>query len=122
MARSDRRGTRKKGRPARDRAERREDALRPCRFLGYDRDALAVYLLSREAYEIAEIQFRRAIWLNPFEPRFKGHLAWCLHKQGRHAEAADCLKGITADEVDRELEGIIQMIEQGPAAGEERPK
>ena len=79
----------------RDRVERREDALRPSRHLGYNRDALAVYLMSREAYEIAETQFRRAIWLNPHETRFKEHLALCLHKQGRHAEAATCLAEIS---------------------------
>lgn len=70
----------------RDQNERREDALRPSRYLGYDRDALGLYLLSREAYEIAETQFRRAIWLNPFEPAFKKHLALCLYKLERNAE------------------------------------
>ena len=72
------------------REERRENVLRPCRYLGYDRDSLAVYLLSRGAYEIAELQFRRAIWLNPFEAAFKAHLAWCLYRQERYAEAHEC--------------------------------
>ena len=71
----------------RDKNERREDALRPNRYLGYDHDALGVHLLSREAYEIAVCCFRRAIWLNPFEPAFKEHLAWCLYKLGRYTEA-----------------------------------
>ena len=65
----------------------REDALRPCATLGYDRDSLAMHLISCGALEIAEQQLRRAIWLNPFEPAFRRHLALCLRRQGRHAEA-----------------------------------
>jgi len=70
-----------------DRNERREEALRPCPTLGYDRDHLACHLISREAFGLAESQLRRAIWLNPYEPRFKKHLAWALFMQGKHAEA-----------------------------------
>ncbi|HOQ04861.1 MAG TPA: hypothetical protein PKY88_06575 [Anaerohalosphaeraceae bacterium] len=43
-----------------DRNDRREEQLRPSRYLGYDRDELGMYLLSRGALEIAETQFRRA--------------------------------------------------------------
>jgi tetratricopeptide (TPR) repeat protein len=95
--------------------ERRENALRPCPYLGYDRDSLGVYLLSREAYEIAESQFRRAIWLNPFEPRFKAHLAWCLYKQGRQCEAMARLTEITSDRKDEEIERIVCLIRQNAA-------
>ena len=70
-----------------DRNELREEALRPCPTLGYDRDTLASHLIRREAFSLAESQLRRAIWLNPYEPRFKEHLAWALFMQGRHAEA-----------------------------------
>jgi Flp pilus assembly protein TadD len=73
--------------PALDRNERRENALRPSPHLGYDRDALGMHLMSREAYWIAEPQFRRAVWLNPYEPEFKNHLAWCLCRRGKLAEA-----------------------------------
>jgi len=83
------RGSTAKKRCRCDQNERREDALRPSRYLGYDRDALGLYLLSREAYEIAETQFRRAIWLNPFESAFKEHLALCLYKLRRYAEALE---------------------------------
>ena len=69
-----------------DQNERRENALRPSPYLGYDRDSLGLFLVSRGAYEIAETQFRRAIWLNPFEPSFKKHLAYCLYKLERNAE------------------------------------
>ena len=69
--------------------ERKENALRPCACLGYERDALAMYLMKRGMCELAEAQLRRAVWLNPFEPAFKVHLAWCLHEQERYAEAHD---------------------------------
>jgi len=68
-------------------AEMLEDRLRPNRFLGYDRDNLGVALLRREMFEAAESQFRRAIYLNPFESAFVQHLAWCLHRQRREEEA-----------------------------------
>jgi len=77
------------GRPRKDPNEVREEALRPAPSLGYDRDTLARYLINRELHDIAEIQLRRAIWLNPYEPKFKEHLAWCLYKQRRYAEARE---------------------------------
>jgi len=96
-----------------DRDERREDVLRPCPYLGYDRDRLAMHLVERGAYDIAESQFRRAIWLNPFEPRFKTHLAWCLYKQGRHADALACLAEVSEAEMDADMKAIVRLIEQG---------
>jgi len=78
---------------------RRENALRPARYLGYNHNTLAVYLMEREAYPLAESELRRAIWLNPYEPAFLANLAWCLHKLGRGDQARECLK---------------QAIEQGP--------
>jgi Flp pilus assembly protein TadD len=45
--------------------------------------------MSREAFQIAESQFRRAVWLNPFEAEFKNHLAWCLYRQNDLAEARE---------------------------------
>ena len=98
---------------SRDRNERREDALRPSPYLGYDRDALGMHLMSREAYEIAESQFRRAVWLNPFELRFKGHLAWCLYKQGRCAEARACLAEVPDADRDEDMRVIARLVEQG---------
>ena len=85
----DRHTTRRRRPPKRDPAERREDALRPSRFLGYDREALALHLMTCEAFNIAEGQFRRAVLVNPYEPRFKRHLAWCLYRQERYPEAAE---------------------------------
>ena len=102
----------KKNVDKRDKNERREDVLRPNPYLGYDRDALGLYLLSRGAYKIAESQFRRAIWLNPFEYRFVCHLAWCLYKQGRREEAKSCIDpmDIKWDDLDEETKKIIERI------------
>lgn len=70
-----------------DREERRENALRPCAYLGYNWDELGLYFNDRGAEHLAEPQFRRAVWLNPFEPEFKVHLAECLYRRERYVEA-----------------------------------
>lgn len=72
--------------------EELEERLRPCRYLGYDRDHLGVALLRREMLEVAESLFRRAVWLNPYEAAFKQHLAWCLHKMGRDEEGLSIIE------------------------------
>lgn len=72
-------------------AHAREELLRPCSYLGFDHDRIGVHCLSREAYGIAERSFRRAIWLNPFEPGFHLHLAYALFRQKRHGEALGAL-------------------------------
>jgi thioredoxin-like negative regulator of GroEL len=99
----------------RDRNERREDALRPSPYLGYDRDTLGMHLLYREAYEIAETQFRRAMWLNPLEMQFRIHLAWCLYKQARIAEAMECLKGVQSADLDEDLRAMVALIQRAAA-------
>jgi len=78
---------------------RQEEAFRPARFLGYNHNTLGVYLIERGAYRIAESEFRRAMWLNPYEPVFVANLAWCLFRQKRDEEAHDSLD---------------QAMEQGP--------
>ncbi|NOY87976.1 MAG: tetratricopeptide repeat protein, partial [FCB group bacterium] len=89
--------------------KRREEILRPCPYLGYDHDNIAMYLLTRRSYQIAESQFRRAIWLNPYEPLFKGHLALCLYYQGRISEAKECLKNLEVKNENPELQTIIDL-------------
>jgi len=110
----------KRTRSKKDRTERREDALRPSRCLGYDRDALAVHLVARGAHEIAACQLRRAIWLNPYEPRFKEHLACCLYKMGDYRGARDwALKALEQSESQSdELRGLLRLIEQAILAAE----
>jgi Tfp pilus assembly protein PilF len=92
--------------------ERRENALRPCPALGYDRDALAVHLLERGAYALAEGQFRRAVWLNPFEPAFKVHLAWCLCRQGRFEEARAWAMQAQEQEDGPQVREVLDLVER----------
>jgi len=79
-------------RPRRDPQLVREELLRPCRLLGFDRDQLGCYLINRGALKLAESQFRRAVWLNPYEPSFRAHWALALIKLGRTPEAHDLLQ------------------------------
>ena len=65
----------------------REELLRPCPYLGYDHERIGVHCLVKEAFGIAERSFRRAIWLNPYEPRFVLHLAHAVIRQKRYEEA-----------------------------------
>jgi Tfp pilus assembly protein PilF len=95
----------------RDENERREDALRPDSHLGYDRDALGMHLMSREALWIAEPQFRRAIWLNPFEADFKNHLAWCLYKQNKIVEARQWAQAALDQKDDPNTHVLLDLIE-----------
>ena len=97
----------------RDRNERREDILRPSPYLGYDRDSLALHLMHREAFEIAESQFSRAVWLNPYQPAFKLHLAECLYHLHRYAEAKDwAAKALEQDPDNAQCRGLLRMIDQ----------
>lgn len=46
--------------------------------------------------EIAESQFRRAVWLNPYELSFRIHWALSLLKLERKPEAHDVLREVLA--------------------------
>lgn len=95
-----------------DKNERREELLHPSRYLGYDHDSLGLHLFSREAYEIAAHCFRRAVWLNPFEPEFKKHLALCLSKLGRYDEAAELLsKSAHNKKGDEDRQMLLDLVE-----------
>ena len=94
------------------REERREEALRPSRYLGYDRDTLGVHLVSCHAYALAAGQLRRAIWLNPSEPRFKEHLACCLYKQERYREAREWILKALEQKEDEGFRHTLNLIEQ----------
>lgn len=99
MSRPRTKPTRPRSRRSRSQSElevAREEALRPCSFLGYDHDQLGCYLVQRGALEIAESQFRRAVWLNPFELSFQVHWALTLAKLDRKPEAQDLLREVLA--------------------------
>ena len=84
---------------------RREELLRPNKHLGYDRETIAYYLYYSRSYTLAEAQYRRMIWLNPYEPRFHAGLAHCLIKQKRVREALECVEaGLRLFPGNRELE------------------
>jgi len=102
---------------------RREDALRPSPYLGYDRHSIAMHCMSRGAFEIAEAQLRRIVWLNPYEPQFKHDLAWCLYKQGRYAEARELAEKALEQRPDddgfrKTLDLIVRHLDVGGAAGD----
>ncbi len=102
------------------REERVEDALRPCRTLGYDRDALALHMMEKEMFALAEAQLRRAIWLNPYEPAFKAHLAWCLYRLNKLAEALECARQALAHEETPETKDLLTLIQRGLDEATER--
>ena len=78
----------------------REEVLRPSHYLGYDRDEMGRYFLGREAFELAESQFSRAVWLNPYEPAFKIHWAVSLIKLNRLDEACTLLEEVLRNQPD----------------------
>jgi tetratricopeptide (TPR) repeat protein len=94
-----------------DREERRENAMRPSKYLGYNWDELGLYFINREAYGLAEAQFRRAVWLNPFEPEFKLHLAGCLFREGNLDEAHRWIDQVIEAAPDRsDAQHLLELI------------
>jgi hypothetical protein len=92
----------------------REERMRPSRFLGYDHDSLGMHLIRIESLELAESELRRAAWLNPFEPRFMKHLAWCLYKKGALSEAHECIsKALASKPNDAQSRQILDLISAG---------
>ena len=104
------------------RNEKREDALRPNPYLGYGRDHLALHLMCRGALGIAESQFRRAVWLNPYEPAFKAHLAECLYRRHDYAEARNwAAQALEQDSGNAGCRELLRMIEQCLASDSSGP-
>lgn len=93
--------------------ERREEQMRPSRFIGYDHDSLGLHLLRIGSLDLAESELRRAVWLNPFELRFVKHLAWCLYRKGKYEEAQDWIsKALALDGADGEGREILRLIDE----------
>jgi tetratricopeptide (TPR) repeat protein len=96
-----------------DRQKRREELLRPSRYLGYDHDAVGTHLYIVESYRIAEAELRRAVWLNPYEVNFKIHLAWRLCRLEKMQEAEDLArKVLKEDPSNQEARQILDYIEE----------
>lgn len=78
------------------RQEIRDEVLRPSSSLGYAEERIGRHLLGEcDAPAQAELFFRRAAWLNPFEPFFQLHIAQALYEQDRFAEAMELLQRIS---------------------------
>ena len=93
--------------------EQNEERMRPSRFLGYNRDVLGMHALQKDMLEVAESQFRRATYLNPYEPRFKQHLAWALYKQGKWLEARrSILEALDQQPNDEDNRHILAKVEE----------
>jgi len=92
--------------------ERKEDALRPCAGLGYDRDSLALHFLEKEMLALAETQLRRAVWLNPFEAEFKVHLAWCLYRRDKFPEAREWARKALDQKDEPNTRDLMDLIER----------
>lgn len=92
---------------SRDREFVREELLRPSRYLGYDHDAMGVYFLGREAFRLAESEFRRAVWLNPYDATFRTHWAIAMLRLGRMTEARTLLEEILHENADNLLAGRL---------------
>ena len=91
--------------------ERLEERMRPSRFIGYEHDSLALHLLQVGSLDLAESELRRAVWLNPFEPRFFRHLAWCLYRKAEYAEARDwASRALAVNPADGEGLRILSLI------------
>ena len=94
----------------------REDVLRPSPHLGYDRYSIAMHCMKCGAFEIAESQLRRCVWLNPYEPLFAHGLAQCLQQEGRLAEAAEwARKAVERKPDDALFARSLRLIEEAAA-------
>jgi Flp pilus assembly protein TadD len=93
--------------------EQNEERMRPSRFLGYNRDRLGTYALQKDMLDVAESQFRRATYLNPYESRFKQHLAWALYKQEKYSEARRfILEALDQKPYDEDNRHILAKVEE----------
>jgi Tfp pilus assembly protein PilF len=103
----------KKKRQLNSKKEHFEDILRPNKYLGYDYDNIGICTFNERAFGIAEAEFRRAIWLNPFEPKFKVHLAWCLYAMKKFKEARDLiLESLKQDSRNKKALELLKLIKE----------
>lgn len=59
---------------------------------------MGLYFMDREAYELAESQFKRAIWLNPYEAAFKLNYAVLLFRRKRFDEAKQVVSDVLGED------------------------
>jgi len=80
--------------------KKKEEKMRPSKVLGYDHDRLGIHFLNIKAYELAESEFQRAVYLNPYEVNFKIHLSLCCIKLNQMQEAENIAKEVMENEPD----------------------
>lgn len=103
----------RKGQKRKDRETLREEALRPSPYLGYGQLNLGIYFLQHKAFKLAEGQFRRAIFLNPYEPLFLYELAVCLYEQGRLEEARELALAVPKTEkLKTPVHELLKLLEK----------
>ena len=93
--------------------ELREELLRPDCHLGYNHDQLGLYMLSLDVLDLAESELRRAVWLNPFEPGFQVHLAWCLYRRKHYDEARKWMDQVPTDGMSEKEREMKRWIDKG---------
>jgi thioredoxin-like negative regulator of GroEL len=93
--------------------ERFENIMRPNRHLGYDYFKVGIHICNKGAYKIAEVLFKRAVWLNPFEPKFKIHLARCLYHLNLLEEAHKwIIEALNQDLEDKDAQIVLKWINE----------
>ena len=95
-----------------EQSRRKEETLRPSSYLGHDHYVLALHMIHCEAFEVAESELRRAIWLNPFEAEFTIRLAWCLYMQKRYIEARHCINEVPEEDLNDKTREMKRLIEE----------
>ncbi|MGC8623715.1 MAG: tetratricopeptide repeat protein [Phycisphaerae bacterium] len=91
--------------------ERRENAMRPSRYLGFDHHQLGIYFMEKMAFALAESELRRAVWLNPFNLDFQAHLAICLFQQKYYQEAMTIAREVSQSDPDRQdIKDLMRRI------------
>lgn len=105
-----RKSARRRTRGTRTRQDLLNEILRPNPYLGYAEDNIGAHLLECEAYETAERFFRQAVWVNPYEPQFRVHLARSLYDQRRYPEALNVLREVLASQP--EFGPAIRLLER----------
>ena len=91
----------------------KEEHMHPSQCLGYDHDSIAVHLIKIRAYDIAEAELRRAVYLNPYESSFRVHLALCLWKLKKNQEAEDLVVEIFEEEPDNaKAKEILEILKE----------
>jgi len=90
-----------------------EEQMHPSKILGYDHDIIGSHLFTKGAFDIAEKEFRRAVYLNPYELRFKMHLASSLYMLKKYQKAEELsLKILEIDPKNSEAHKILESLNE----------